>query len=163
MTWLNLHPLTFLVFAPTVLGFALMALPHALGKLARLLGFLGALAIFILSLAWLLGHSPATGGTIMAERAPWFTLVGLPVDSFPPAMQLSVIPTDSADWIALTAQNGRRGAERPVVSGRESRSRREMSIAADGLWRWAFRGGSSEQAYRSFVAASVSWLLGGAA
>lgn len=80
MTWLNLHPLTFLVFAPTVLGFLLMALPHALGKLARLLGFLGALAIFVLSLAWLLGHAPAAGGTVMAERAPWFTLVGLPVD-----------------------------------------------------------------------------------
>ncbi|WP_243303018.1 complex I subunit 4 family protein [Geothrix oryzisoli] len=80
MTWLNLHPLTFLVFAPTVLGFALMALPHKLGKLARLLGFLGALAIFVLSLAWLLGHSPAAGGTVLAERAPWFTLVGLPVD-----------------------------------------------------------------------------------
>ncbi|WP_243384474.1 complex I subunit 4 family protein [Geothrix alkalitolerans] len=80
MTWLNLHPLTFLVFAPTVLGFLLMALPHALGKLARLLGFLGALAIFVLSLAWLLGHAPAAGGTVMAERTPWFTLVGLPVD-----------------------------------------------------------------------------------
>ena len=80
MTWLNLHPLTFLVFAPTVLGFLLMALPHALGKLARLLGFLGALAIFVLSLAWLLGHNPAAGGTILAERTPWFTLVGLPVD-----------------------------------------------------------------------------------
>ena len=80
MTWLNLHPLTFLVFAPTLLGFALMALPHTLGKLSRLLGFLGALAIFILSLAWLLGHNPAAGGTILVERAPWFTLVGLPVD-----------------------------------------------------------------------------------
>ncbi|WP_257306712.1 complex I subunit 4 family protein [Geothrix campi] len=80
MTWLNLHPLTFLVFAPTLLGFVLMALPHSLGKLSRLLGFLGALAIFILSLAWLLGHAPAAGGAILAERAPWFTLVGLPVD-----------------------------------------------------------------------------------
>jgi hypothetical protein len=31
-----------------------------------------------------------------------------------------------------------------------------------GLWRWAFRGGSSEQAYRTWVAATASWLLGGA-
>ncbi|MEP7324721.1 MAG: hypothetical protein ABI836_02130 [Gemmatimonadota bacterium] len=88
--------------------------------------------------------------------------VGLPVDSFPPGTQLSVVPADSADWIALTAQNGRRGAERPVVIGRESRTRREMTVGVAGLWRWAFRGGSSEQAYRSFVASSVSWLLGGA-
>jgi hypothetical protein len=32
----------------------------------------------------------------------------------------------------------------------------------DGFWRWAFRGGSSEQGYRSLVAATVSWLLGAA-
>jgi hypothetical protein len=88
--------------------------------------------------------------------------IGLPVDSFPPAMQLSVVSPDSADWIALTAQNGRRGAERPVVIGRETGAKREVTVAVDGLWRWGFRGGSSEQAYRSFVAASVSWLLGGA-
>lgn len=87
--------------------------------------------------------------------------VGLPVDSFPPVMQLSVLAADSADWIALTAQNGRRGAERPVVTGRETSTKREVTVAVDGLWRWGFRGGSSEQAYRSFVAASVSWLLGG--
>ena len=80
MTWLNSHPLTFLVFAPTVLGLLLLALPHALGKLARMLGFLGALAVFILSLAWLLGHAPTLGGVLLVERSPWFTLVGLPVD-----------------------------------------------------------------------------------
>jgi hypothetical protein len=34
--------------------------------------------------------------------------------------------------------------------------------AADGLWRWSFRGGSSEQAYRGLVAATVSWLLAAA-
>jgi NADH-quinone oxidoreductase subunit M len=78
MTWLNSHPLTFLVFAPTILGFLIMALPHALGRLSRLLGFLGALAFFVLSLAWLLGHHGS--GLILTERTPWFTLVGLPVD-----------------------------------------------------------------------------------
>jgi NADH-quinone oxidoreductase subunit M len=79
MTWLTSHPLTFLVFAPALLAFVLLALPHTLGKLARMLGFLGALAVFILSLAWLLGHG-AAAGVVIAERAPWFTLVGLPVD-----------------------------------------------------------------------------------
>jgi len=76
MTWLNSHPLTFLVFAPTVLGLILLALPQALGRLARMVGFMGALAFFVLSLAWLLGR----GGGGVVERAPWFTLVGLPVD-----------------------------------------------------------------------------------
>jgi len=78
MTWLNSHPLTFLVFAPTILGFVILALPHVLGRLSRLLGFMGALAFFVLSLSWLLGHHG--GGAGFTERAPWFTLVGLPVD-----------------------------------------------------------------------------------
>jgi hypothetical protein len=39
---------------------------------------------------------------------------------------------------------------------------RRVVVAADGLWRWAFRGGSSEQSYRAWVAATTSWLLGGA-
>jgi NADH-quinone oxidoreductase subunit M len=75
MTWLNSHPLTFLVFAPAILGFLILALPHALGRLSRMLGFMGALAIFALSLSWLLGH-----GGVISERFSWFTLVGLPVD-----------------------------------------------------------------------------------
>jgi hypothetical protein len=29
------------------------------------------------------------------------------------------------------------------------------------LWRWAFRGGSSEQAYRALFAGTVDWLLSG--
>ncbi len=79
MTWLNSHPLTFLVFAPALLGLLILALPNTLGRLSRLLGFMGALAVLVLSLAWLLGHSGA-GATTVAEQAPWFTLVGLPVD-----------------------------------------------------------------------------------
>lgn len=86
---------------------------------------------------------------------------GLPVDSFPPAIQITPLLADSTGWVALTAQNGRRGLERPVVLGRVTGNRREVTVAADGLWRWAFRGGSSEQGYRSLVAATASWLLGG--
>jgi hypothetical protein len=86
---------------------------------------------------------------------------GLPVDSFPPAIQITPLLADSGAWVALTAQNGRRGPERPVVIGRSSSRRREVTVAADGLWRWAFRGGSSEQGYRSWVGATASWLLGG--
>ncbi|MEO8200789.1 MAG: hypothetical protein ABI679_09740 [Gemmatimonadota bacterium] len=87
---------------------------------------------------------------------------GLPLDSFPPAVQITPVLADSTGWVALSAQNGRRGPERPVVLGRSAGNRREVTVAADGLWRWAFRGGSSEQGYRSWVAATASWLLGGA-
>jgi len=85
-----------------------------------------------------------------------------PVDSFPPAIQLTPRQPEAGDWVALTAQLGRRGAQRPAVFGRQAGRVRTTVVAADGLWRWAFRGGSSEQTYRTWVAATTSWLLGGA-
>lgn len=88
--------------------------------------------------------------------------LGQPVDSFPPASRLMPYQTTSGDWVALTAQLGRRGAARPAVLGRDEGRVRRATVAVDGLWRWAFRGGSSEQSYRAWVAAMASWLLGGA-
>ncbi|HET9040335.1 MAG TPA: hypothetical protein VFN40_09200, partial [Gemmatimonadales bacterium] len=88
--------------------------------------------------------------------------LGEPVDSFPPAIQLSPLTPEPGDWVALTAQAGRRGAARPAVFGGEAGRVRRVTVAVDGLWRWAFRGGSSEQSYRTWVAATASWLLGGA-
>jgi hypothetical protein len=85
-----------------------------------------------------------------------------PVDSFPPAIQLIPMDVGPSDWVALYAQLGRRGPQRPAVLGRQGGRVRRVTVAADGLWRWAFRGGSSEQSYRSWVAATASWLLGGA-
>jgi hypothetical protein len=87
--------------------------------------------------------------------------LGQPVDSFPPAIQLSPMETGPGDWVALYAQLGRRGPQRPVVFGRQNGRVRQVVVAADGLWRWPFRGGSSEQSYRSWVAATASWLLAG--
>jgi hypothetical protein len=88
--------------------------------------------------------------------------LGQPVDSFPPAIQLTPMPPEAGDWVALSAQLGRRGAPRPAVVGRERGRVRRVMVAVDGLWRWGFRGGSSEQAYRTWVAETTSWLLGGA-
>lgn len=88
-------------------------------------------------------------------------LAGLPLDSFPPLVQVTPVQAPEDSWIGLLAREGRRGAARPVFTGRINKGRREITIAGDGLWRWAFRGGSSEQAYRSLIAASVTWLLGG--
>ncbi|HEY3012723.1 MAG TPA: hypothetical protein VGJ36_08260 [Gemmatimonadales bacterium] len=88
--------------------------------------------------------------------------LGQPVDSFPPAIQLTPMQPAPRDWVALYAQLGRRGPQRPAVFGRQDGRTREVGVAADGLWRWAFRGGASEQSYRSWVAATASWLLGGA-
>jgi hypothetical protein len=87
--------------------------------------------------------------------------LGQPVDSFPPAIQLEPMDTGPRDWVALYAQLGRRGPARAAVFGRQEGRVRRVIVAADGLWRWPFRGGASEQSYRSWVAASTSWLLGG--
>ena len=88
--------------------------------------------------------------------------LGQPVDSFAPGAVLHPVEPRPSDWVALTAQLGRRGAARPAVIGREEGRTRRVVVAVEGLWRWAFRGGSSEQAYRAWVAGTASWLLGGA-
>ena len=85
-----------------------------------------------------------------------------PVDSFPPSVLLTPMQTGPRDWVALFAQLGRRGPERPAVFGREEGNVRRVTVAVEGLWRWPFRGGSSEQSYRSLVAGTASWLLSGA-
>jgi hypothetical protein len=87
--------------------------------------------------------------------------LGQPVDSFPPAIELTALEPEPNSWVALMAQLGRRGTQRPAVFGREERNVRQVTVAVDGLWRWAFRAGASEQSYRSWVAATTSWLLGG--
>jgi hypothetical protein len=111
------------------------------------------------------GASPIPGDWYLsgAEVSPIAgAFLGQPVDSFPPATQLTPVEPAPGDWIGLTAQLGRRGAARPAVTGRQEGRVRSVSVAADGLWRWAFRGGASEQSYRTWVAATASWLLGGA-
>jgi hypothetical protein len=87
---------------------------------------------------------------------------GAPLDSFPPAVQMLTRRAAETEWIALAARNGRRGPEWPAVVGRDGGRVREVTVLADGLWRWAFRGGASEQTYRAWVAATVTWLLAGA-
>jgi hypothetical protein len=107
---------------------------------------------------------PAEGDWYLAASAASplaGAFIGMPVDSFPPAAGLSPLVPGARDWVALTAQQSRRGAERPAVIGRDSAGRREVLVGVSGLWRWAFRGGSSDQAYRAWVASTISWLLGG--
>ncbi|HEX6105340.1 MAG TPA: hypothetical protein VFZ26_07135 [Gemmatimonadales bacterium] len=111
------------------------------------------------------GGSPMAGDWYLAasEVSPVAgAFLGLPVDSFPPASRLLPLETSSGGWVGLTAQLGRRGAARPAMVGRDDGRVRRVVMGADGLWRWAFRGGSSEQSYRAWVAATASWLLGGA-
>jgi hypothetical protein len=138
----------------------LLILKGALGGLAE-----GSLARGIWS--W-----PAGQGRDSALAGDWYltpsdasplagAFLGQPVDSFPPAIQLWPFQAGPGAWVALNAQWGRRGSPRPAVVGWESGRVRRVGVAVDGLWRWAFRGGSSEQSYRALVAGTASWLLGG--
>lgn len=96
------------------------------------------------------GISPLTGA-----------LGGVDAESLPPLARLTPVEPGPRDWVGLSAQLGRRGAPRPVIVGRDSAGMRVLAVTGDGLWRWAFRPGTGEEAYREIVAASVDWLLGG--
>ena len=87
-------------------------------------------------------------------------LAGVVWDSLPPATSLSELASDSAITVALGARLARRGPPRPAVVLSERGGHRRAVIAAAGLYRWAFRGGASAEAYRTLVAALTDWLLG---
>jgi hypothetical protein len=87
------------------------------------------------------------------------TLAGVAWDSLPPVTGLVELPPDSAAVVALAARLGRRGTPRPLVVLSERDARRRAVVAAAGLYRWAFRGGASGEAYRALMAGLVDWLL----
>lgn len=88
-------------------------------------------------------------------------LAAVPPESLPPATGLAPVQPGAGDWVGFRAQLSRRGAERPAVIATVEGGRRRVIVGAAGLWRWAFRGGLAEQAYRVWVAETVTWLLGG--
>jgi len=110
---------------------------------------------------------PANGqpGDWYVERPPssplTVALTGVVWDSLPPATGAAPVAEvrDSTGVLALTARLARRGAPRPIVVVEQRNGERQATVTATGLWRWAFRGGASEQAYRSLVAGLVDWLL----
>jgi NADH-quinone oxidoreductase subunit M len=78
--WINSHLLSLLVFAPLLWGIALLPLAERQAPLAKLLGLMGATGVLAVAAAQLL-HLPADPlGQVYAERFPWFTAVGIPVD-----------------------------------------------------------------------------------
>lgn len=88
-------------------------------------------------------------------------LARMPLDSLPPAVGLWPLDgrAGAGSWTGLTVQAGRRGVVRTAMIGREEAGRRVVEVGAVGLWRWALRGEVAEQAYRTWVGSTVSWLL----
>jgi hypothetical protein len=113
-------------------------------------------------LVWPTGRGQA--GDWYVERPPpsplSAALAGIAWDSLPPAMAVGDTPRDSSAVTVLTARLARRATPRAVVTLDQRDGRRRATVTAAGLWRWAFRGGAGEQAYRALVAALADWLLG---
>jgi hypothetical protein len=125
------------------------------------------------------GRIPAPAGTAVilwptlgGQPGDWYldrplpsplapSLAGLAWDSLPPAGALQPPPRDSAGVVALAARLARRGRAQPVLLLSETGGARRASFAATGLYRWAFRGGASGEAYRTLVAGLTDWLLAG--
>ncbi|HEY3279438.1 MAG TPA: hypothetical protein VGJ83_02915 [Gemmatimonadales bacterium] len=138
------------------------------GKPERARRYAGSAAV----LEWPGGEEP---GDWYVERPPASPLApalgGIAWDSLPPVVVAAEPPRDSgrAGAIAvLSARLARRGAPRTIVTlhegggagaGGAAGTARRATVTASGLWRWAFRGGPAEQAYRSLVAAVADWLL----
>ena len=78
--WINTHLLTFLVFAPLLWGLALLCFPERQAPLVKLLGLLGAVGFLLVAAVQLFHLTPDLLGQFYAERSPWFTAVGIPVD-----------------------------------------------------------------------------------
>ena len=90
-------------------------------------------------------------------------LAGVAWDSLPPAAAVAdlALAGDSSAVVVLTARLARRGAARPVIVLSQAGGARRVTVVASGLFRWAFRGGASAEAYRAVVAALADWLLVG--
>lgn len=113
---------------------------------------------------WLWPNQAATEGDWYPEVEAGSPLAaafgGVTPDSLLPADGLIVADPPAGSWTALSVRLGRRGAPRPAISGSDGPGGRRIVVGASGLWRWAFFGGIQEQAYRGWVAGSVTWLLG---
>ncbi|HET8712251.1 MAG TPA: hypothetical protein VFM23_01055 [Gemmatimonadales bacterium] len=101
---------------------------------------------------WYVERPPASPFTAALSGVVW--------DSLPPATAVVLAPDSAGATVALSARLARRGPARPILLLRQRDGTRRATITAAGLWRWAFRGGAAQEAYRSLVAATVDWLIG---
>ncbi|HEX4560321.1 MAG TPA: hypothetical protein VH113_00700 [Gemmatimonadales bacterium] len=102
---------------------------------------------------WYLAPAPSSPLVGALAAVPW--------DSLPPV--LAALPTspDSGATPVLQATRSRRGQPQPVVLVTQGTRGRRAVVNLAGLYRWDFRGGASQQAYRATVAGLVDWLLAG--
>jgi len=124
------------------------------------------------------GATPRTARLVVGEpdatEGDWYVtppppsplasaLAGIGWDSLPPLTAAGSLgnadAADTAATVVLTAARARRGRPVPVVRLAERDGQRVATLGGAGWWRWAFRGGASDVAYRAVVAALVDWLI----
>ena len=81
-------------------------------------------------------------------------------DSVPPLEGLMPTVLAPGDWVGMQGKLGRRGADRPILVGRDTSGVRMLTTTAHGLYRWGLRGGAAREAYRAVIAGGTDWLLG---
>lgn len=82
-------------------------------------------------------------------------IAGIPWDSLPPLGVAGHPP--AGDWEGLTVARARRFDRRPAIVGTAT-GRRVVVVGATGLWRWAFRGGVSADAFATLWGSIFDWL-----
>jgi hypothetical protein len=95
---------------------------------------------------WYPVAAPASPITALLSGVPW--------DSLAP---LSVSAGVHGEWTGLLAAPARSAERRVAIAGSES-GRRTVIVGASGLWRWAFRGGVSGDAYATLWGGIFDWL-----
>ncbi len=86
-------------------------------------------------------------------------LAAAALDSVPPLTGIVRLVPGDGEWIGLTGRLARRGADRPLLVGRDSAGSRTLTTAGFGLWRWVLRGTAARETYRTFIAVGTDWLL----
>ncbi len=82
-------------------------------------------------------------------------LSGISWDSLPPVGIATQVPAGT--WVGLEARRGRGEERKPLIVGMDE-PRRVAIVAASGLWRWRFRGGSSSDAFTALWGSIFDWL-----
>ncbi len=82
-------------------------------------------------------------------------LSGVAWDSLPPVAVASTTPKGT--WEGVDARRGRGAESKPLLVGTDE-PRRVVVVAASGMWRWRFRGGSSADAFAAFWGSIFDWL-----
>jgi hypothetical protein len=86
-------------------------------------------------------------------------LEGIDLAGLPPLTSLQTATVGDDAWAPLVGGRARRGGRTALVLAEESAGRRWVIAVGRGYWRWAFRGGTSQDAYTRLWGALAGWVV----